>query len=37
MVGILFYYEVPNMARQKMKAAELKALVAKFRRVGCPF
>ena len=37
MLGILYYYQVPQMASQKTKAAGLKALVASFRRVGCPF
>jgi len=32
MLGMLYYYEVPKMARQKKKAAELRALIATFRQ-----
>jgi len=37
MLGMLYYYQVPKMARQKTKAAGLKALLASFRQAGCPF
>ena len=37
MLGMLYYYQVPKMASQKTKAAGLKALLASFRQVGCPF
>jgi hypothetical protein len=36
MLGLLWYYEVPQMASQKNKAAGFKALLATFRQVGAP-